>query len=201
MAENIEAAEAMENVQAEPAEAPAESGEKSRYSWYVVHTYSGYEDKVKTNIENTIVNRHLEDKIIEVRVPVQDVVEYRDGTKKTVRRKLFPGYVLLNMDMDDETWYVVRNTRGVTGFVGPGSKPVPLSDAEIKPLGIKTETNMTVDFGVGDTIAVVAGVWRDTVGVVQRMDFSKQTATINVELFGRETPVEISFTEVRKADR
>ena len=156
MAENIEAAEAMENEQAAPADAPAQEGEKSRYSWYVVHTYSGYEDKVKTNIENTIVNRHLEDKIIEVRVPVQDVVEYRDGAKKTVRRKLFPGYVLLNMDMDDETWYVVRNTRGVTGFVGPGSKPVPLSDAEIKPLGIKTETNMTVDFGVGDTIAVVA---------------------------------------------
>ena len=166
----------------------------------MVHTYSGYEDKVKTNIENTIVNRHLQDKIIEVRVPVQDVVEYRDGARKTVRRKLFPGYVLINMDMDDETWYVVRNTRGVTGFVGPGSKPVPLSDAEIKPLGIRTE-NMTVDFGVGDTISVVAGVWRDTIGVVQRMDFSKQTATINVELFGRETPVEISFAEVRKVDR
>ncbi|MCR5675526.1 MAG: transcription termination/antitermination protein NusG [Lachnospiraceae bacterium] len=181
--------------------APAEEVKDERYSWYVVHTYSGYEDKVKTNIENTIVNRHLEDKIVEVRVPVQDVVEYRDGAKKTVRRKLFPGYVLINMDMDDETWYVVRNTRGVTGFVGPGSKPVPLSDAEIKPLGIKTENNMTVDFGVGDTIAVVSGVWRDTIGAVQRMDFSKQTATINVELFGRETPVEISFAEVRKVDR
>ena len=185
----------------EAAEAGEASEEKdTRFSWYVVHTYSGYEDKVKTNIENTIVNRHLQDKIIEVRVPVQDVVEYRDGSRKTVRRKLFPGYVLINMDMDDETWYVVRNTRGVTGFVGPGSKPVPLSDAEIKPLGIRTE-NMTVDFGVGDTISVVAGVWRDTVGVVQRMDFSKQTATINVELFGRETPVEISFAEVRKVDR
>ncbi len=183
---------------AEAAEASEEKNE--RFSWYVVHTYSGYEDKVKTNIENTIVNRHLQDKIIEVRVPVQDVVEYRDGSRKTVRRKLFPGYVLINMDMDDETWYVVRNTRGVTGFVGPGSKPVPLSDAEIKPLGIRTE-NMTVDFGVGDTISVVAGVWRDTVGVVQRMDFSKQTATINVELFGRETPVEISFAEVRKVDK
>ena len=183
---------------AEAQGAPEETNE--RFSWYVVHTYSGYEDKVKTNIENTIVNRHLQDKIIEVRVPVQDVVEYRDGARKTVRRKLFPGYVLINMDMDDETWYVVRNTRGVTGFVGPGSKPVPLSDAEIKPLGIRTE-NMTVDFGVGDTISVVAGVWRDTIGVVQRMDFSKQTATINVELFGRETPVEISFAEVRKMDR
>ncbi len=191
-----------EQVNQAPAEAPAAgTADDDRYSWYVVHTYSGYEDKVKTNIENTIVNRHLEDKIIEVRVPVQDVVEYKDGARKNVRRKLFPGYVLIHMDMDDETWYVVRNTRGVTGFVGPGSKPVPLSDAEIKPLGIKTENNMTVDFGVGDTIAVVAGVWRDTTGVVQRMDFSKQTATINVELFGRETPVEISFAEVRKQDR
>ena len=179
-----------------------EAGAKSdRFHWYVVHTYSGYEDKVKRNIENTIVNRHLEDRIIEVRVPVQDMVEYKDGSKKTVRRKLFPGYVLINMDMDDETWYVVRNTRGVTGFVGPGSKPVQLPDTEIKPLGIKTENNMTVDFGVGDTIAVVSGVWRDTIGAVQRMDFSKQTATIHVELFGRETPVEISFAEVRKVDR
>lgn len=166
-------------------------------NWYVVHTYSGYENKVKANIEKTIENRHLEDEILEVRVPLQDVVEMKNGAKKTVQKKMFPGYVLINMVMNDDTWYVVRNTRGVTGFVGPGSKPVPLTDAEMKPLGIKTE-NISVDFAEGDTIAVVAGVWKDTVGVVQRMDFSKQTATINVELFGRETPVEISFAEVRK---
>ena len=189
-----------EEVAGAPEAAVAEeaSEEKNeRFSWYVVHTYSGYEDKVKTNIENTIVNRHLQDKIIEVRVPVQDVVEYRDGSRKTVRRKLFPGYVLINMDMDDETWYVVRNTRGVTGFVGPGSKPVPLTEAEMKPLGIHVE-NVTVDFGEGDTITVVAGVWKDTIGVVQRMDFGKQCATINVEMFGRETPVEISFAEITR---
>ena len=167
--------------------------------WYVVHTYSGYENKVKANLEKTIENRHLQDKIIEVRVPLQDVVEVKNGTKKNVQRKMFPGYVLVNMDMNDETWYVVRNTRGVTGFVGPGSKPVPLSDAEIKPLGIKTDA-VSVNFGVGDEIAVIAGVWKDTAGVVQRMDFGKQTATINVDLFGRETPVEISFAEVRKID-
>lgn len=166
-------------------------------SWYVVHTYSGYENKVKANIEKTIENRHLEEEILEVRVPMQDVVELKNGAKKTVQKKMFPGYVLINMVMNDDTWYVVRNTRGVTGFVGPGSKPVPLSEAEMKPLGIKTE-NVSVDFAEGDTIAVVAGVWKDTVGVVQRMDFGKQTATINVELFGRETPVEISFAEVRK---
>ena len=165
--------------------------------WYVVHTYSGYENKVKANIEKTIENRHLQDEILEVRVPLQDVVEVKNGAKKTVQKKMFPGYVLINMIMNDDTWYVVRNTRGVTGFVGPGSKPVPLTEAEMKPLGIKTE-NISVDFAEGDTIAVVAGVWKDTVGVVQRMDFGKQTATINVELFGRETPVEISFAEVRK---
>lgn len=166
-------------------------------NWYVVHTYSGYENKVKANIEKTIENRHLEEEILEVRVPMQDVVELKNGAKKTVQKKMFPGYVLINMIMNDDTWYVVRNTRGVTGFVGPGSKPVPLSEAEMKPLGIKTE-NLSVDFTEGDTIAVVAGVWKDTVGVVQRMDFGKQTATINVELFGRETPVEISFAEVRR---
>lgn len=166
-------------------------------NWYVVHTYSGYENKVKANIEKTIENRHLQEEILEVRVPMQDVVELKNGAKKNVQKKMFPGYVLINMVMNDDTWYVVRNTRGVTGFVGPGSKPVPLTDAEMKPLGIQIE-NVSVDFGEGDTIAVVAGVWKDTVGVVQRMDYSKQTATINVEMFGRETPVEIGFAEVRK---
>ena len=166
--------------------------------WYVVHTYSGYENKVKANIEKTIENnKHLAEQILEVRVPLEEVVEVKNGVKKTVQRKLFPGYVLLNMDMNDDTWYVVRNTRGVTGFVGPGSKPVPLTEAEMKPLGIKSD-NISVDFAEGDSIAVVAGVWKDTVGVVQKMDHNKQTATINVEMFGRETPVEISFAEVRK---
>ena len=167
-------------------------------NWYVVHTYSGYENKVKANIEKTIENRHLEDEILEVRVPLQDVVEMKNGARRVVQKKLFPGYVLINMVMNDDTWYVVRNTRGVTGFVGPGSKPVPLTEAEMKPLGIQTE-NVSIDFGEGDMIVVVAGAWKDTVGVVQKIDYSKQTATINVELFGRETPVETSFAEVRKS--
>ena len=132
-----------------------------------------------------------------MRVPLEEVVEMRNGAAKQVQKKMFPGYVLLNMVMNDDTWYVVRNTRGVTGFVGPGSKPVPLTEAEMKPLGIKTE-NVSIDFAEGDTIVVVAGAWKDTVGLVQRIDYGKQTATINVELFGRETPVEISFAEVRK---
>ena len=125
-------------------------------NWYVVHTYSGYENKVKANIEKTIENRHLEDEILEVRVPLQDVVEMKNGARRVVQKKLFPGYVLINMVMNDDTWYVVRNTRGVTGFVGPGSKPVPLTEAEMKPLGIQTE-NVSIDFGEGDMIGVVAG--------------------------------------------
>ena len=166
-------------------------------NWYVVHTYSGYENKVKANIEKTIENRHLEEEIMEVRVPMQDVVELKNGARKSVQKKMFPGYVLVNMIMNDDTWYVVRNTRGVTGFVGPGSKPVPLTDAEMKPLGIKTE-NVYINFKEGDTVSVIAGVWKDTIGVVQRMDMGKQTATINVELFGRETPVEIGFDEINR---
>ena len=128
---------------------------------------------------------------------MQDVTELKDGVRKTSSKKMFPGYVLINMVMNDDTWYVVRNTRGVTGFVGPGSKPVPLTDAEMRPLGIKTD-NVVVDFDEGDTVAVIGGVWKDTVGVIQTMNHNKQSVTINVELFGRETPVEISFADVKK---
>ena len=162
----------------------------SEAKWYVVHTYSGYENKVKANIDKTIENRHLEEQILEVRVPMQDVLELKNGVQKAVQKKMFPGYVLIHMIMNDDTWYVVRNTRGVTGFVGPGSKPVPLTAAEMAPLGIRQE-NIVVDFKEGDTIQVVAGAWADTVGVVQSMNIPKQSLTINVELFGRETPVEI----------
>ena len=166
-------------------------------NWYVVHTYSGYENKVKANIEKTIENRHLEEQILEVRVPMEEVGEVKNGTKRQVQKKLFPGYVLLNMVMNDDTWYVVRNTRGVTGFVGPGSKPVPLTEEEMQALQIN-RTEMEVDFEEGDSITVMAGIWKETVGVIQTMNHSKQTAIINVELFGRETPVEISFTDIKK---
>ena len=169
----------------------------SETNWYVVHTYSGYENKVKANIEKTIENRHLEDQILEVRVPMEDVVELKNGEKKQTQRKMFPGYVLIHMVMNDDTWYVVRNTRGVTGFVGPGSKPVPLTEAEIEALGISSIRNAEVDFEEGDSVVVTGGVWKDTVGVVQSINEAKQIVTINVELFGRETPVEISFAEVK----
>ena len=169
----------------------------SETNWYVVHTYSAYGNKVKANIEKTIENRHLEDQILEVRVPMQDVVEMKDGVSRQVQKKMFPGYVLINMVMNDDTWYVVRNTRGVTGFVGPGSKPVPLTDEEMRPLGIHSDS-VQIDFAEGDTVVVTGGVWKDTVGVIQAINENKQSVTINVDLFGRETPVEISFTEIKK---
>ena len=165
--------------------------------WYAVHTYSGYENKVKANIEKTVENRHLEDQILEVRVPLLDVVEMKNGVSRQVQKKMFPGYVLLNMVMNDDTWYVVRNTRGVTGFVGPGSKPVPLPEEQMKSLGVRQD--VTVDFEVGDAVVVTGGAWKDTTGVVSSINLQKQVITINVELFGRETPVEISFKEIRKA--
>ena len=169
----------------------------SEAKWYVVHTYSGYENKVKANIDKTIENRHLEDQILEVRVPMQEVVESKNGTQKVSQKKMFPGYVMLHMIMNDDTWYVVRNTRGVTGFVGPGSKPVPLTDAEIESLGIM-DANVVVQYEVGETIVVTSGAWKDTVGMIKEVNAQKQSLTINVELFGRETPVEISFAEVKK---
>ncbi len=165
--------------------------------WYVVHTYSGYENKVKANIEKAIENRHLENEILEVRVPLQDVTEMKDGVEKSSRKKLFPGYVLLHMDADNnDAWYVVRNTRGVTGFVGPGSKPVPLTEEELAALDFGGEVNL--EFAEGDVISVTAGVWKDTVGTVQKIDEARRTLTITVEMFGRETPVEINFSDVKK---
>ena len=169
----------------------------SEAKWYVVHTYSGYENKVKANIDKTIENRHLEDQILEVRVPMQEVVELKNGIQKASQKKMFPGYVLIHMIMNDDTWYVVRNTRGVTGFVGPGSKPVPLTDEEMIPLGIRQD-NVVVDFVEGESIRVISGAWADTVGVIQSLNVQKKSLKINVELFGRETPVEISFADVKK---
>ena len=169
----------------------------SEAHWYVVHTYSGYENKVKVDIEKTIENRNLQDQILEVSVPMLPVVELKNGVEKKADKKMFPGYVLINMVMNDDTWYVVRNTRGVTGFVGPGSKPVPLTEEEMQNLGFKTP-GVVVEFAVGDTVVVTAGAWKDTVGVVRTVNESKQSLTINVEMFGRETPVELNFSEVKK---
>ncbi|MBQ9063340.1 MAG: transcription termination/antitermination factor NusG, partial [Eubacterium sp.] len=140
--------------------------------WYVVHTYSGYENKVKANIEKTIENRQLQDQILEVRVPMEDVVEVRNGVRKQVQKKLFPGYVLLNMIMNDDTWYVVRNTRGVTGFVGPGSKPVPLTAEEMRPFGVISDEKVEIDLVPGDTVTVIGGAWKDVMGVISDVNES-----------------------------
>ena len=171
----------------------------SEARWYVVHTYAGYENKVKMNIEKMVENRGLEDQILEVSVPMQEVIEVKKGVRKRVEKKLFPGYVLLHMVMNDDVWYVVRNTRGVTGFVGPDSKqPVPLTEEDMYNMGIRDrEQEVEVDFDVGDTIMVGSGVWEGTSGVVKSINTQKQVATISVDMFGRETPVEIGFDDVR----
>ena len=167
----------------------------SEAQWYVVHTYSGYENKVKVDIEKTIENRGLQDQILEVSVPLEEVIELKNGAQKQVERKMFPGYVLIHMIMNDDTWYVVRNTRGVTGFVGPGSKPVPLTDEEMASMGLKVDAP-NAPFSIGDSVIVKSGVWEDTTGIVRQIDHQNRMVTINIDMFGRETPVEISFNDV-----
>ncbi len=175
---------------------------ESEAKWYVVHTYSGYENKVKDGIESTIANRNLSDEICEVMIPMEQAEEIRDGVTKHVERKMFPGYVLVRMIMNDDTWFVIRNTRGVTGFVGPGSKPVPLTETEMRALGIagEVEKKVSVDFAEGDSVVVIAGVWKDVVSIARKVDIAKQTVTITVDMFGRETPVDVSLADVKKLD-
>ena len=169
----------------------------SEVNWYVVHTYSGYENKVKANIEKTIENRHLEDQILEVRVPMEEVVEVKNGTKKQVLRKLFPGYVLINMIMNDDTWYVVRNTRGCTGFVGPESKPEPLTEAEVAKMGVETTTDIEVEYKVGDTVEITAGPMEGSVGTVEEIDIPARKVRVKITMFGRELPAELELHQVK----
>jgi len=163
--------------------------------WYVAHTYSGYENKVKADIEKTIENRNMQDVIQEVSVPMEEVVEIKDDKKKTVMRKVFPGYVIVKMIMTDESWYVVRNCRGVTGFVGPGSKPVPLTDEEIAAIGLEKKT-ITVGFNVGDSIRVKYGPLEGFVGVITAIVMDKQKIKAKISMFGRDTDVELEFNQV-----
>ena len=167
----------------------------SEANWYVVHTYSGYENKVKTNIEQTIENRKLQDQILEVSVPTQEVVELKNGVRKVSEKKLFPGYVLINMIMNDDTWYVVRNTRGVTGFVGPGSKPVPLTEEEIERLGL-AHKEFQLNYEVGDSVTITSESFRDFVGIVEEIDLERQKVKVSVSMFGRETPLELELNQV-----
>ena len=175
----------------------------SEAKWYVVHTYSGYENKVKANIEKTIENRHLEDQILEVRVPLEDVVEMRNGVSKQVQRKMFPSYVLINMVMNDDTWYVVRNTRGCTGFLGQdksgGSKPIPLTEEEIIAMGVE-KREIEVNYAAGDSVRVIDGALAGFIGVVSSVEPDKNKVNVTVSMFGRETPVELELDQVETLD-
>ena len=170
--------------------------------WYVVHTYSGYENKVKANIDKTIENRHLEDQILEVRVPMQDVVEMKNGAKKSVSKKMFPGYVLINMIMNDDTWHLVKNTPRVTGFLG-GNRPAPLADHEIAAILQTQEATAEkprpkISFEVGETVRLKEGAFADFNGRIEEVDYDRSRLRVTVEIFGRETPVDISFSGVEK---
>jgi transcriptional antiterminator NusG len=166
--------------------------------WYVVHTYSGYENKVKANLEKIIENRHMQEQILEVSVPMQNVVEVKNGVRKTVNRKVFPGYVLVNMFMNDETWYVVRNTRGVTSFVGPGSKPVPLSDEEIYNMGLIESETEYIDFAEGDLVRITTGPFEDSMGLIAEINQNRRVVIVTLTIFGRETPVELDYFQIEK---
>ncbi|HCX64649.1 MAG TPA: transcription termination/antitermination protein NusG [Eubacteriaceae bacterium] len=165
--------------------------------WYVAHTYSGYENKVKANIQAAVENRNMHDQIFDVHVPMQEVEEVKNGKRKTTQKKVFPGYVLVKMIMTDESWYIVRNTRGVTGFVGPASKPVPLSKHELRSLGIK-EKLPQIDLSAGDSVKVQEGPLEGFSGIVEEINHEKQKVRVNISMFGRETPAELEFTQVIK---
>ena len=163
--------------------------------WYVVHTYSGYENKVKTNLEKIIDNRSLHDYIVDIRDPTEDVVETKGDEKKTVTRKIFPGYVLIKMVMTDDTWYIIRNTTGVTGFVGPGSKPVPLSEDEVEALGVDVR-EIVADYDIGDNVRIISGAFVDRIGIVEGIDKPNRKVNVGIVMFGRKTVLELDINHV-----
>ncbi|MDE6111719.1 MAG: transcription termination/antitermination protein NusG [Eubacterium sp.] len=166
--------------------------------WYVAHTFSGYENKVASNIQTVVENRNLHDLIQEVSVPTETVVEIKeDGTKKEVERKIFPGYVLVKMVMNDDTWYVVRNIRGCTGFVGPESKPVPLTEEEVKKLGVE-KISVEIAYAEGDLVNVVDGPLEGFSGTVDSVDVNKNSVQVTISMFGRETAVEFELDQLEK---
>ena len=167
--------------------------------WYVVHTYSGYENKVATNLEKIVDNRQLQDWIQEIHVPTEMVTEVKDGQKREVERKIFPGYVLVKMVMTDESWFVVRNTRGCTGFVGPGGKPIPLTEEEVLALGVE-KREIEVNYKVGDTIRIVDGPLENFSGIVDEIDLTQGKVRVTISMFGRETPVELELDQAELMD-
>ena len=167
--------------------------------WYVIHTYSGYENKVKTDLEKTVKNRELEEYFFDIIVPMEEQIEIKDGKKKTNIKKVFPGYVLIKMIVTEETWYIVRNTRGVTGFVGSGTDPIPLTDEEIRKMGFE-DIAINVDYNVNDNVQILGGPLNGYTGVVQEINKEKDKVKVLVSMFGRETPVELEFSQVQKLD-
>ncbi|MDR3599621.1 MAG: transcription termination/antitermination protein NusG [Desulfosporosinus sp.] len=171
--------------------------------WYVIHTYSGYENKVKMNLEKRVESMNMEEKIFRVLVPMEDEIEFKNGKEKVTKRKVYPGYVLVEMEMTDDSWYVVRNTPGVTGFVGTGTKPIPLLDQEVvkilQQMGMD-EIHTRVDFEINQSVQVIAGPFKDFVGVVREILADKGKLRVEVSMFGRETPVELEFAQVQKLD-
>ncbi len=165
--------------------------------WYVVHTYSGYENKVKTDLEKTIKNRELEDYFFDIIVPMEEQIEIKDGVKKTNLKKVFPGYVLIKMIVTEETWYIVRNTRGATGFVGSGTEPIPLTEEEIRKMGFE-DIMIKVDYSVNDNVQILGGALKGYTGIVQEINKEKKKAKVLVSMFGRETPVELEFSQIQK---
>lgn len=167
--------------------------------WYVVHTYSGYENKVASNLETTVENRNLGHLIQEIRVPTEKVTEIKDNKSREVERKVFPGYVIVKMIMNDDSWYIVRNIRGCTGFVGPISKPVPLTDEEVERLGVEIK-NVEVDYNVGDSVRIIDGPFDDSVGIVDELNKEKNSVRVIIHMFGRETPVELELHQVEPVE-
>lgn len=163
--------------------------------WYVVHTYSGYENKVASNLEKTVENRQLHDLIQQVLVPTETVTEVKDDKEREVERKIFPSYVLVKMILTNESWYVVRNIRGCTGFVGPSSKPIPLTEEEVARLGVEKK-EVEISYEVGDSVKILAGPFEGFVGLVEEVDKEKKRVRVTVSMFGRETPVELELKQV-----
>lgn len=175
----------------------SEELENTQGRWYVIHTYSGYENKVKANLEKTVENRSLQDLIFEIKVPTEEQIEEKNGKRKAVLRKIFPGYVMVKMIMTDESWYVIRNTRGVTGFVGPGSKPIPLSDDEVRSMGVEN-IPIKLDAEVGDNVRVTTGPLENFIGSIEEIYPDKQKVKVLVSMFGRDTPVELEYNQIQR---
>lgn len=165
--------------------------------WYVVHTYSGHENKVKVNLEKLVENRGMQDLVLQVIVPTEDRVEYKDGVRQVKTRKIFPGYVIVKMIVTNESWYLVRNTQGVTGFVGQGSEPIPLTDEEVRRMGIE-KTVIVLDIQPGDSVKVISGPFKGFSATVEDVNADKQTLKARVDMFGRSTPVELEYDQVDK---